>query len=373
MGKPIGTAIHEEGKIDIHHNKRKLGRTLARVQSDDNICSESKQLIVDFIKDCLIGKTVLKKAKKKIGPATCLKYLNALPKLCLVLGKSLNEVTQKDMESFIGDLECDKIATRKGKPYSDETKVGIKKAIKKFWKWKDGDNRVYPKLVEWIDTYIEPKDFPALSRAEIEKLVENSASPRDRALLMVLLDAGPRIEELLNVRLKKEHLVWKEELGCYVMRLEFSKTKPRTISIPLCTKYITDWLEVHPARGNPRAQLFPMTYGSVRMLLGRTGRRVLSKRVTPHMLRHSSATFYASKLTRYQLCYRYGWAMSSKEVDRYIDREGLLEENTATAVRTDEIERANKASTVMKEELSLVRESHSDLAARFEKLQRESV
>lgn len=107
---------------------------------------------------------------------------------------------------------------------------------------------------------------------------------------MVLFDSGARINELLNVRLKREYIFWKEDIGCYMLRLEFSKTKSRTISIPLSTKYLKNWLDEHPARGNPQAQLFPMTYDSVRMVISRLGKRILEKRVTPHLLRHSSAT-----------------------------------------------------------------------------------
>ena len=46
----------------------------------------------------------------------------------------------------------------------------IKKAIKKFWKWKDGNNKAYPDLVEWIDTYVSVKEVPAISREEVEKM-----------------------------------------------------------------------------------------------------------------------------------------------------------------------------------------------------------
>ena len=114
-----------------------------------------------------------------------------------------------------------------------------------------------------------------------------------------------------------------------------------------------------------------MTYGAIRMYLNRAGKRVLNKRVTPHMLRHSSATFYANKLNRYQLCYRYGWAFSSRMVDRYLDREGILEESTAIKVREDEISKANKDSGVLREDLSLVKEMNTDLTSEVQLLRDE--
>jgi predicted nucleic acid-binding Zn-ribbon protein len=43
-------------------------------------------------------------------------------------------------------------------------------------------------------------------------------------------------------------------------------------------------------------------------------------------LRHSSATFYAIKLNRQELCYRYGWRFSSDMPDVFISRAGMVSE-----------------------------------------------
>ncbi|MEW5859463.1 MAG: site-specific integrase [Cyanobacteriota bacterium] len=364
--------IHAEGKIDIHERTAKLARALERFRNSPATLDANKQIILRFLNDCSLGKTVFGRSKKKIGPARCLKYLNILKQLSAWLGKPFAEVSQQDMEGLIVGLESDQFKSLEGRPFSPATKADIKKAIKKFWKWKDGNNRVYPDLVAWIDSSDQLKDVPALSRAEIEQMIDQTASIRDKALLMVLFDSGARVEELLNVRLKPEHLFWKAETGCYMVRLEYSKTKPRTISLPLSTRLLKAWLEVHPAKSNSQAQLFPLSYGNLRMLVHRNGKRVLGKRVTPHMLRHSSATFYANKLkNRYKLCYRYGWAMSSNMVDRYLDREGLMEEETASAVKGDELTLTSRQSQNLKEELSLLKESYAELLANQDKLRKE--
>lgn len=371
MKKPKTITIYEEGKIDIHKRKAQFLSALDKLKINSSINLENKQLILDFIHDCQLGKTIKKKSKKRIGSARCLKYLGILQKLSCCFGKSFNEVSQTDMENFIINIENGSIKSVKGKPYSEATKVDFKNTIRKFWKWKDGENKYFPELVEWIDTSFAKKDIPALTREEIERMVDYSGNPRNKALLMILFDSGARIEELLNVRLKKEHLFWKEGVGCYMIRLEFSKTKPRTISIPLCTEILNKWLEMHPAKNNPDAQLFPMNYDSLRMFLHRLGKRALNKRVNPHLFRHSSATFYANKLNRYQLCYRYGWVMSSSQVDCYIDREGILEENTAITVKNDEISRANNEALILREELSFVKETNLELSKKFKEIEPE--
>ena len=276
------------------------------------------------------------------------------------------------MENLVHKLECDQILRENGKPYSQATKADIKKAIKKFWKWKDGNNKTYPELVEWLDTSDPVKEIAALTRDEVEKMIEATASVRDKALLMVLFDSGARVEELLNVRLKREHLFWNEKLKCYMIRLEFSKTKPRTISLPLSTKHLSKWLETHPGKDNPQAQLLPMTYPALKMVVNRLGQRALGKRVTPHMLRHSSATYYANRLkSPYKLCYRYGWTMASNMVNRYLDREGIIEEETAEAVKTDEISRMNKENSGLREEICHLREGHDELARQYQEIRDE--
>lgn len=297
--------------------------------------------------------------KKKIGPARCLKYIAILSRLSEEFAKSFDRVSQEDMERLILKFDEDKVLSARGKPFSDETRADYKKTIKKFWKWKDGNNTQYPDLVEWIDVTVKVKEIPALSRQEVERLVDATASIRLKALIMVLFDSGARIEELLNVRLKEEHVSWKPDLDCYTIRLEFSKTKPRTVSLPLASNHLRAWLQVHPVKENPESQLFPIRYDAIRMSLYRLASRVLKKRVTPHILRHSSATYFANKLNHYQLCNRYGWTMSSDQVNRYIDRAGILEEQTTKLIRADETDTLVKDNESLREELTLLREQRS--------------
>ncbi|MEZ5357213.1 MAG: site-specific integrase [Candidatus Zixiibacteriota bacterium] len=355
---PAVTVIHKEGKIDIHKRREKYERTIERLKDDNTLIAENREFILAFIRDCTLGKTILGKCKKKIGPARCLKYLSILQRLSKEYGKSFNNVSQTDMEKLVEDLENDRIRKANDKAYAEETKVDIKKTIKKFWKWKDGNNRSYPEIVEWIDTNAEIKEIPALSRKEIEKMIDHTPSVRNKALIMVLFDSGARVEELLNVRLKKEHLFWKDSLDCYMVRLEFSKTKPRTISLPLSTKYIKNWLEVHPGKNNSQSQLFPMAYPNLKMTISRIAKRVLNKKVTPHTLRHSSATYYANKLkNHYKLCYRYGWTMASNMVNRYLDREGIFDEETPEIIKSDDFSRVRQENLALKEQLSILMES----------------
>jgi len=344
-------------KIDVHNVTKGYEKGLARFRNSDFHVPQNKKLILHFLKDCELGKTIKHHQKKKIGPGRCLKYLLILSQLSRWLNKEFDRVREKDMEHLISNLEKDSYRKKDGKTYSEETKADFKKALKKFYKWLYGDNEHYPELVDWIDTYVKEKEIPALSREEVEKMIEQTPNIRNKTIIMVLFDSGCRIEECLNITLKD--LTKKEDY--FLVRIVYSKTKPRTISLPMSTKLIEDWLSVHPEKNNPEAQLFPIKYPALRKSLQRRGKKALNKPVNPHLFRHSSATYYANKLTYFQLCYRYGWSMSSRQPARYIDRAGIQEQQTARIIKSDEVSSVKEENKEIKEDLTRLRAQFNEI------------
>ncbi len=99
-------------------------------------------------------------------------------------------------------------------------------------------------------------------------------------------------------------------------------------------------------------------------MLHRSSRRI-GKKVTPHVLRHSCATYYANHLTHFQLCYRYGWAMSSNMPNRYLDREGMYEENIPTIIKALDAAHLEKQNQVLNEQLQTIKESNNEMQKQF--------
>jgi len=268
------------------------------------------------------------------------------------------------MENFIEALESDVIRSRAKRTvnsqvirsnakYSPHYKHDIKKSIKKFYKWLWGNSRSYPAIVEWIDTYLEPKEVPALRHHEVERIVDTCITIKQRAIVQTLYDGGFRISEFLNLRL--HHLRLQQFIPndpskrCFFARVVFSKTSRRTVALPMheSTKWLSRWLEEHPARpiiqpdgsiqsDDNMAQLFPVSDNAIRLFLKRFGQLALNKRVYPHLLRHSSATYWANKLPYFKFCKRFGWTMTSKMPQRYIDREGVDEIEVAVIYHRNE-------------------------------------
>ena len=345
-------------KKDIHDTERQYECALNSIRNCKSINTADHKKIERFIGDCIIGKN----SKKKVGKSRLRRYLQSMTFLANYFQKPFLTITDKDIERFYRELQMDKIKRGDGKLYSPSTKNEFIKTLKKFGKWLYYDKLdKYQKIYGWLKSFDESTEIPALTKEEVEKLAKTS-TPRDAALLMFMFDSGARAEELLNI--KKEDLK-EEQIGkdiFYKVRIKVSKTKPRTITVPLATPYLKNWLTISPLKEDEF--LFPITYNYLRKIVYRKG-KTLGKRVYPHLFRHSSATYYCNKLNQYQLCYRYGWTMSSEQPQRYIDREGIEEEKTAKLITTDEITRFKEENEQLKEELVMLKSQYSGMEEGF--------
>ena len=143
-------------KIDIHNSKMKFLRARERFLVDETLSQRNKELIVSFLNDCALGKTVKKRQKKKIQERRLFKYLYHLKMVARNLNKDFDKLEMKDMEGFIAKLEAGslEVVGKKGKsnpgPYSPNTQRDIKIALRKFYKWLWGNCENDPEIVAWV-------------------------------------------------------------------------------------------------------------------------------------------------------------------------------------------------------------------------------
>ena len=64
----------DSDKIDIHRTERGYETALESLKNDSLVNSRNKELIINFLWDCKVGKTVKGRAKKKIGKRRLIKY-----------------------------------------------------------------------------------------------------------------------------------------------------------------------------------------------------------------------------------------------------------------------------------------------------------
>jgi hypothetical protein len=124
---------------------------------------------------------------------------------------------------------------------------------------------------------------------------------------------------------------------------------------------LTEWLKANQDKTGTSAPLVDITYKYLNDIVTRAAMKILLKKITPHVLRHSSATHYCHILNQYQMCKRYGWAMSSDMPQIYIDREGVDDEEINKKAVNQESQTLIKELNKLKEQLALERQTTQDL------------
>jgi len=196
----------------------------------------------------------------------------------------------------------------------------------------------YPDCVRWISFESDiGGDLPIesiLNEKQIKKLLDGCANSRDGALLCCLLDGGLRKSELRHLKIK--NVGFDKTLGAYLLLSNGLKTKSsarkiQLFLIPSSTQYIKEYLNHHRYKDDPEAYFFysmdrgepagsMLAHQGVNQILKRiVTRSGLKIHLTPHILRHNSATMSTVKGFNEQLLrLRYGWSKTSKMPSRYV-------------------------------------------------------
>lgn len=312
-------------QLDIHDEQGRYEKIVEQIKEWKNY-----EIILEWLRE--------KKLKNKCKVSTLARTLSYYKKFDEWFNKDFREVTQSDLENVITKLQDNKYKKiiGNGKKISYKTRgiANSKSELKGFFSWLIKKYKLHLDI-DFIDTTKKDEEIDSLDmNTEIPQLIDRASSLMWKAGLRVLSDGGLRIEEFLNTT--QGDYVYDKELNCYLVRIKVSKTKPRTISLPLSTKEINDYRE-SLGKIKPNDYFFPISYPSVRKYLMIHGKRVLGKHINPHLLRHVSCTFYANKLNHYQMCKRYGWSFNSPMPQKYIDRNGIGERETAKIIRSDEV------------------------------------
>lgn len=356
-------------KIDIHDSEKMYSQAIDHLKKDVSPCNF--QLIKDFLDASVIGKTVRKGSPRKAsGIRARVKNVFLLKVVAKFFDKDLSKMTSKDMERFISSITENRIHKATGQPYSEQTKSNMKITFISFLRYHVKDASKFAELTDWIPTSFKRKEINALEEEDIKKMLGVSVTLQQKALIALLFDTGCRIEEFLNIRVGDITEV-KEVIPYYkvTIRNEFSKTHGRTIPLfwKQTTEVLSAWLEVHPDKGNLQAQLYPSTYGGCRKILFKIGKRALGRSINPHLMRHSSATYYAGLGYDYfQICKRYGWEVGSKVPQIYIDRSGIKDkEQTQKFIKTNVSELQQQIDNLQKER-AIEKEEREELKKRLE-------
>jgi len=311
----------------------------------------NQEILVRFENHCLNeGLSNRRLCKLRNSYKTVLRGLN---------GRNICSISRIELEEFINKLNRNEFKSLDGLNYSGNTKSDTKKFIKQFWKWYKGNNEFYPVEVMWIKTRISKDEKPiekeVMSFNDAVSLANAFEKIEYKLLTLVLFDSGFRISEMLSVR--KKDLTWEEYDGtkkCFWIKCNISKTYVRKIPIPLFTEDIQQFCNSTYFKGLLDEELLiSKRYSTVRKILDERAQKILHRRITPHLFRHSSATFYARELDgdTLKLAHRYGWSLSSDELKTYVRMSGAYERASAKKVYENETGKLKERIGELEEEL----------------------
>lgn len=323
----------------------------SRVKLFQRVCPKESKKVMEHLKQLgngeITGRVVSEQRQRKLLDMFTLFFKN--------YKKDLSKVTYADLKKFKEDFLNDVILKVNGEPYSDKTKEDCVESIRRYIEVEYSE--AVPKLKsktlpfrKWFVIRAKKRTPETLSEEEVEKLYESSKTIEGKFLIAVLFGAGCRIEEFLNLRFEDiEKPTQNNPYYRFDFKEEYSKTEGRKIGLywKHCNEIISKYLSICEDK-EPKNQIFPKEYDAVRMFLGRLGKKALGKRVNPHLFRKSSATFYADKLNRQQLCIRFGWKFSSDMPDVYISRAGVDEEKIKDVMLNTDLSKMEKENQELK-------------------------
>ena len=306
---------------------------------------------------------------KNVGERRQVKLIDMFALFFKHCKKQSSILTKEDLRKFKEDLFNDKIRKENGNAYSDETKEDCTETIVRYLEVK------YPEKMskwasptmpfrKWFVIRATKKTPEYLSEDEIEKLYQSTKTIEGKFIIAGLFDSGARIEEFLNIRFED---IEKPTINFPYYKIDFkeeySKTEGRKIGMywKHSTEAISKYLELIEKK-DIKQRIIESEYDALRMYLMRLGKKVLGKRLHPHLIRKSSATYYADKLNRQQLCVRFGWKFSSEMPDIYISRAGVDEGKVKEVRFNDDLNvmkkdnsELNTKSNLMREEIDLIK------------------
>lgn len=289
-------------KDDIHNLYHKLKRVDARIAAMD-LPDADRATMLQFRDQCLA---------EGLGFARILKYMTLLKRLYEHSNGSIIEASPQDIITLLARIELSNLG--------DWSKYDNKVALRKYLRFCGREDLA--KLIR-IRTVISVKLPEELLRpAEIQNMMKCCTRDQDRTMIAVLWETGCRIGELLGMQRKH---ISNDVIGAVL--IVNGKTGMRRIRIIESAPYLDGWISGRSL--GPDGHVFDITYPTAVKRLKTIARRAgITKRIYPHLFRHSRATFLASHLTEAQLCHYMGWTIGSDMARIYVHLSGVDMDST---------------------------------------------
>ena len=237
-------------------NRIYCGRGLMYVRQMERLASSmlslrNKEILHDY-RSFLLAKGV--------GELRVSKLLSQMQRLAESLPIDLDKVQQRELQELVANFNS--------KPeYSDETKADYRRCIKQFYAWfEDNDARLAnpetretaQKVYRYLKTQVsrtcrlKKVDFSnIITEDDLNRVIGHCRNIREKAFLKLLHEAGCRVGEFLNIRLKDIQIMKNRALI-----IVDGQTGERRIPFVNRLPFLGQALEVHPFSREPDRYLW---------------------------------------------------------------------------------------------------------------------
>jgi len=274
----------------------------------------------------------------KSGETTTKNHKDWLKKMFEDINKPFDKIDLQDILTWL---------TEHKKKSSAETKKGCIRAIFKKYNRKD----IYENIPSNFKVLREPSkgDEAVLSKEEINKLIK---APKNnlmhKALIEIFIITGARREAIsilrpcdiiidnisLKVKIRKPNpnsKVLKRTITCIPYEENPCAINPKNLIqlINLNQDSQTDYIFTSQSNNNKGK---PLTLTAISKLINKYGKDAgIEKNITPHILRHTGATYDGQFMNEQDLMQKYGW-LNSKQARRYCHYNDKMFENNLKKV-----------------------------------------
>jgi site-specific recombinase XerD len=202
--------------------------------------------------------------------------------------KALKDIQTRDIQAWIGFL---KTPSPKGEGLTAKTVSRKLTALGNFFQWLVGDGVIEVKtnpMREIANTRISSPLPEILFEEECQKLLTSaSADSRTYLLILLLLESGIKLEELLNLKVSHFDFSNKYAPEMHIKHSGKKEKKSRKLKLPIeITAVFTDYVVASKVDDT----LFPYTQRFIRLLITDTARKAgIKKRVSAQILRDTCA------------------------------------------------------------------------------------
>jgi integrase/recombinase XerD len=295
------------------HTLQDINDKLDELQNLEYISDQNYQLIEEFSQHL--------KADSDITNDRIFKYLYMYKTLFKkFIDFPLDEAEKKDIRLAVGELESSE--------YSDWSKKDFKTAIRKFYKVYYESEVDRPKRIKRIlnSSFMKSprsvenqRNIEPLEPDEVLKMCRLADNPRNSLIPMFFFESGARINEILGVKLSDIEM--NEKYAEVTFHTSKNDKGDRTLVMTRCVDLLRKWIEYHPQNHKDNAYLFvnlggargskkgdQMTDKNTNKILKRLASKAgIEKRITNHIMRHSSASYFGLHYSVARLKYRMGW------------------------------------------------------------------